>query len=228
MILGVSLGVILLLRVLWGFMGTRCARFASFLYRPTPFVAYLRGAVIAKTSRYAGHNPDAAYATFAILILIGVVVSAGLLIGVGSGPAEEVHVPAAYALASAVAVHIVGVLWHSWRHRENLTLTMVTAKRRTVGNRRRSLVERVFSGPRHPLEIRRRGTHGTFVVDSKSPRSKERRQHAWSDAWRRRIVSDIAPIASVGCAPRCWAPTVSALAPVVGQFEHRRRGRSHR
>jgi hypothetical protein len=86
----------------------------------------MKDAVVAKTSRYSGHNPGSAYATFAILILIGVVVSTGMLMGVGNEAAEEVHVPAAYALAGAVAIHILGVLWHSWRHRENLTLAMVT------------------------------------------------------------------------------------------------------
>jgi hypothetical protein len=48
--------------------------------------------------------------------------------GVGSEAAEEVRVPAAYALAGAVAIHIAGVLWHSWRHSENLTLTMVAVR----------------------------------------------------------------------------------------------------
>jgi cytochrome b len=126
MIVGVSLGVVVLLRVVWGFTGSQYARFASFLYRPTVFAAYMRDALVAKTSRYAGHNPGSAYATFAILVLTAVVVSTGLQMGVGSEAAEEVHVPAAYALAGAVAMHIAGVLWHSWRHRENLTLTMVT------------------------------------------------------------------------------------------------------
>jgi cytochrome b len=126
MILGVALVFVALLRVAWGLLGTRYARFSSFLYRPAVFAAYLRDAIVAKTDRFAGHNPGSAYATFAILILIGVVASTGLLMGVGSEAAEEVHGAAAYALAGVVAFHIAGVLWHSWRHRENLTLTMIT------------------------------------------------------------------------------------------------------
>ncbi|QDT73157.1 cytochrome b/b6 domain-containing protein [Lacipirellula limnantheis] len=126
MILGVSLGFVVLLRVMWGFMGTRYARFSSFLYSPSALFAYLKGTLSGKAPRFAGHNPGSAYATFAMLLLIGVVVVTGLLMSSGSEAAEEMHVPAAYALAAAVATHIVGVFWHTWRHRENLTLTMVT------------------------------------------------------------------------------------------------------
>jgi cytochrome b len=126
MILGIALGIVVALRVGWGFVGSRHARFGSFLYRPSELIAYIRGALAAKSPRYAGHNPGSAYATFAILILVAVVVATGLLMSTGSEAAEEVHVPAAFALAAAVAVHVVGVLWHTWRHRENLTLTMIT------------------------------------------------------------------------------------------------------
>jgi hypothetical protein len=56
MIVGVALGVVALLRVVWGFEGSRYARFAYFLYRPTVHVAYMRDAVVAKTSRYSGQG----------------------------------------------------------------------------------------------------------------------------------------------------------------------------
>ncbi len=126
MILGMALGFVVAMRVMWGFVGARYARFGSFLYSPSELLAYIRGALSAKSPRYIGHNPGSAYITFAILMLIIVVVATGLLMSTGSEVAEEVHVPAAYALAAAVAVHIIGVLWHTWRHRENLTLTMIT------------------------------------------------------------------------------------------------------
>jgi cytochrome b len=126
MILGIALGFMVLLRVVWGFAGTRYARFGSFLYSPSALFEYMKGTLSNKAPRFVGHNPGSAYATFAMLLLIGVVVASGLLMSSGSEAAEEVHVPAAYALAAAVAIHVVGVLWHTWRHRENLTLTMMT------------------------------------------------------------------------------------------------------
>lgn len=126
MILGLALGFLVLLRVVWGFVGARYARFGSFLYSPAALYEYMKGTLLNKAPRFVGHNPGSAYATFAMLLLVGVVVASGLLMSNGSEAAEEVHVPAAYALAATVAIHIVGVLWHTWRHRENLTLTMVT------------------------------------------------------------------------------------------------------
>ncbi|HMO85308.1 MAG TPA: cytochrome b/b6 domain-containing protein [Lacipirellulaceae bacterium] len=126
MLLGLALGIVVLLRLLWGIIGSRYARFGSFLYGPAEVWAYLRGAFTARAPRFVGHNPGSAYATYAILLLIGLLVVTGLLMSNGSEWAEEVHAPAAYALCLVVAIHIVGVLWHTWRHRENLALTMIS------------------------------------------------------------------------------------------------------
>mgnify|MGYP000449590781 CR=1 FL=1 len=43
MILGISLGIIVVLRVAWGFTGTRYARFGSFLYSPSALYEYMKG-----------------------------------------------------------------------------------------------------------------------------------------------------------------------------------------
>lgn len=129
MIVGLALGVVVLLRIVWGIFGSRYARFNSFAYSPVELMEYLRGAVRRTAPRYAGHNPGSAYATFAILGLLCVVIGSGLLMSTGSEAAEEIHEPAVYALAAMVVVHIAGVAWHSWRHRENLTATMISGQK---------------------------------------------------------------------------------------------------
>jgi len=126
MILGLALGFVVLLRIVWGLIGSRYAKFGSFVYRPGELVSYLKGALTNSARRYAGHNPGSAYASFVILLLVCLVVGSGVLMSTGSEAAEEVHGFLAYALVAAVVVHVVGVGWHSWRHRENLTATMIT------------------------------------------------------------------------------------------------------
>ncbi len=124
--IGIVLGLMLVLRVGWGIIGSRYARFGSFLYGPSAVLSYLRGAVTGKEHRYIGHNPGSAYAIFVMLILLGMVVVTGLMMSGGGEAAEELHEISSYALLAIIAVHIVGVAWYSLRQGENLTLSMFT------------------------------------------------------------------------------------------------------
>jgi tellurite resistance protein TehA-like permease len=57
----------------------------------------------------------------------------GLTLGLGVSGAlmssneafEEVHEVLAYALLAVVIVHVAGVIWHTIRHRENITASMI-------------------------------------------------------------------------------------------------------
>lgn len=126
MMLGIVLGVMVLLRLLWGFVGTKYARFGSFLYGPAALFRYLKGAIQRTEPRYIGHNPGSGYATYAMILLVLVVAGTGLLMSSGSEAAEEVHAVAAYALLAVVIVHVLGVAWHTLRHREHIALAMIT------------------------------------------------------------------------------------------------------
>jgi hypothetical protein len=50
----------------------------------------------------------------------------GLMISNGNEAAEELHEVSSYLLMAVVAVHVVGVVWYSLRHKENITLSMLT------------------------------------------------------------------------------------------------------
>ena len=50
------MGVLVALRVLWGFVGTRYARFADFVYRPATVLAYAKDFLRAAPQRYIVHN----------------------------------------------------------------------------------------------------------------------------------------------------------------------------
>ncbi len=49
-----------------------------------------------------------------------------MMMSFGIEAGEELHAASAYTLAAVVAVHVVGVVWYSIRHRENITLSMIT------------------------------------------------------------------------------------------------------
>ncbi len=129
MILGVVLGLMLVFRIGWGIVGSRYARFGSFLFGPRDLWNYLRGAFTGNDHRFVGHNPGSAYGILVMLFLLGTVVVTGLAMSGGNEAVEELHEIAAYALMAVIVIHIVGVMWYSVRHRENLTLSMFTGSK---------------------------------------------------------------------------------------------------
>lgn len=129
MLLGIVLGVMVVLRVIWGVVGTKYARFESLLFSPSALLKYLRSAFTSRGERYTGHNPGSGYAILAMLLLTLLVVATGLLMSTGSETAEELHSLAAYALLAVAAIHVVGVVWHTIRHRENIARSMITGVR---------------------------------------------------------------------------------------------------
>lgn len=124
--LGIVVGVMVLLRVLWGIIGTRHARFGSFLFGPGAVIEYLKGVVTGHGRKHVGHNPASSYAIFAMLGLVLVIVASGLLMSRGNEAFEEIHSIAVYVLLGVVAVHVIGVVIHTLRYRENITVSMVT------------------------------------------------------------------------------------------------------
>jgi len=66
-IFGYSVLFLVLFLILYGFAGTRYARFSDFLYRPAEIVDYLKGLLIGRPKHYMGHNPAGG---FMIVILL--------------------------------------------------------------------------------------------------------------------------------------------------------------
>jgi cytochrome b len=54
---GYSVLFLVLFRILYGFVGTKYARFSDFLYRPAQIADYLKGLLIGRPKHYIGHNP---------------------------------------------------------------------------------------------------------------------------------------------------------------------------
>jgi cytochrome b len=128
-ILGLVLGCMVLLRLAWGFIGSRHARFTSFLFGPRSLLDYLKGALQGGGERHIGHNPGSAYAIFAMLALMLGIAGTGLLLARGHKDFKEPHELMVYALLTVVAAHLAGVILHTLRHRENITLSMIHGRK---------------------------------------------------------------------------------------------------
>lgn len=127
--IGLVLAAMVLLRIVWGFIGTRYARFGSFLFPPGAVVDYLKGIKTGDPVKHAGHNPASSYAIFLMLALVLAIVGSGLGKAYDIEALGEVHEATVYALLAVAGVHVLGVLLHTLRHKENLTLSMVSGKK---------------------------------------------------------------------------------------------------
>ncbi|KAA6185596.1 cytochrome B [Thiohalocapsa marina] len=137
-------------RLVWGLVGTRHARFSDFVRGPRQVLAYLRDAVRFQAPRHLGHNP----AGGAMIVLLLVVITATGVSGLAlygaeelAGPLaslmqglpadwghalEEVHESLANLALGLIALHLLGVAVSSLSHRENLVRAMLTGRKRSA------------------------------------------------------------------------------------------------
>jgi cytochrome b len=127
-VLGYTMLGLLGFRLLWGFIGTRYARFRAFLFNPREITAYLSSLLKGNPVHYAGHNPAGSVSIWLLLVLgISSGVSGVLLFqDIGGDALEELHEFTSNAMLAVVLIHIAGVVVSSLLHRENLVRSMIT------------------------------------------------------------------------------------------------------
>jgi len=176
---GYVLGTVVLLRIVWGFVGPTHARFTDFVYPPATVLGYLRNLLSLRAKRYLGHSPAGGAMTVALLIFLTATVFSGLVLYaieenagplarvVANSPAtiavpllaenahasddeqkrgeadeedeqaeerwEELHEFFANFTLLLVLLHVAGVFFASYAHRENLAKAMITGQKAQRG-----------------------------------------------------------------------------------------------
>ncbi|KPK06567.1 MAG: hypothetical protein AMJ64_08800 [Betaproteobacteria bacterium SG8_39] len=151
---------IVLFRILWGFVGTRHARFSDFVFGWTETAAYARSLLTPRPKHYLGHNPLGGWMVVALLATVLLVSWTGLELyaAEGKGPLaetqltivapaqahdrdgdgdddheslwEDAHELFAHLSLLLVLLHVAGVVVASLIHRENLVRAMITGRKR--------------------------------------------------------------------------------------------------
>jgi cytochrome b len=118
-------------RVVWGLVGTRYARFNEFVRGPAQVWSYIKSLRSHAPQHFVGHNPVGAVAVILLMGLTALSVYTGWL-ALAEDAAEwreEAHEIAANTLITVVLVHVIGVLWSSRTHGENLLKAMLTGRK---------------------------------------------------------------------------------------------------
>jgi cytochrome b len=122
-------------RIVWGFIGSRHARFSDFIYRPRVILRYSADMLRMRAPRYLGHNPVGAamvialLATLLVICITGVMMTSNAYWGVEW--VDKLHATASTFALILIALHIGGVIFAGIEHGENLVRAMITGRKRT-------------------------------------------------------------------------------------------------
>lgn len=134
--LGYTVIVLVVSRIVWGFVGSRHSRFSDFLLGPGRITAYVRG----REAAGAGHNPLGGWSVLVLLALLLCQAISGLFNSddvLFSGPLYYaangewrdimgvIHEVAFDALVVFVGLHILAVLYHQFWRKERLLQAMI-------------------------------------------------------------------------------------------------------
>jgi cytochrome b len=132
--LGYAALAVIALRLAWGLVGSRYARFSQFVAAPARTLAYARAIVGRAEPRYLGHNPLGGWMIVALLATAAAASVTGWLSITdrywGVAWIEEAHEALSNALIGLAVLHVAGVIYTSVRHRENLVAAMWTGMKR--------------------------------------------------------------------------------------------------
>lgn len=125
---------LVLLRCIWGFVGSPHARFANFVAGPRKLLAYLGLLLRGREPRHLGHNPAGSVMILFLMTAIAVIGVSGWMMTTdtwwGNEMVETVHTVSVDAALAAVAIHVLANLYAGWHHGDNLVKSMITGRKR--------------------------------------------------------------------------------------------------
>lgn len=144
--LGIAFTGLLIFRIVWGFLGSRTARFSSFTATPASTVRYIRTVLSSAYKPPAGHSPIGGLSALALILALGAQIMSGLLSmdtdGLHSGPlarfisyadarlAGSIHEIVFNILLALIALHLLAILFYTVVKRADLFGPMLTGKRK--------------------------------------------------------------------------------------------------
>lgn len=138
---------LVVLRIVWGLVGSKHARFSDFVYGPARILTYLKQTLTSSAPRYLGHNPAGGIMVVVLLLSVLITGLSGMLLyggesqmgvlgalaagaGLSGDMLEDVHEFFANFTLFLVVVHVAGVIFESVVHKESLVRSMLTGRKR--------------------------------------------------------------------------------------------------
>ena len=137
---------IIFARILWGFIGDKNAIWKNYLHHPKLIFTYLSKLLSSSKVKFQIHNPAGSsmilimMATLIIIMFSGLLLESvfefsGVLLFLSSLVSDDqsflikdLHNITAHLMLFAIALHLLGVLYSSYKYRVNMPLMMITGK----------------------------------------------------------------------------------------------------
>lgn len=134
LLFGYSVLALLVFRFFWGFIGSRYARWRSFIFSRGEIWSYLKGMFTASGREYLGHNPLGSIGIFLMLGLLTLMIGSGLALDLLSPThwVSEIHETLAELMLILISVHVLGVLFSGWLHHQRLIPAMIHGRKANV------------------------------------------------------------------------------------------------
>ncbi|WP_236621685.1 cytochrome b/b6 domain-containing protein [Asticcacaulis benevestitus] len=133
--IGYAIVCAILMRLIWGFVGTRYARFSSFVPNLRQLLTYLGKLMRGQEPRYLSHNPAGAVMMLALVVLMLGLGVTGWMSELdafwGAEWLENLHELLANTVLGLAVLHVVAAVIESVRHKENLIKSMITGFKRS-------------------------------------------------------------------------------------------------
>lgn len=128
---GLTLGFLVLLRIVWGVFGTQHARFSGFSLNPLDLISYFKYILSGEKKRWTGHNPASSWAAILMMIFaLGLAVTGYLMTsGANKETFEDIHELFANGFIVVVVLHVAGIILHTIRYQEMIGLGMIDGKK---------------------------------------------------------------------------------------------------
>ncbi len=134
---GYAAAALIAFRLLWGLVGTKYARFGQFVRSPSTVMQFTQAMLRRAEPRYIGHNPAGSWMILGLIVAMGITALTGWMYTLdmfwGEEWVEETHEAVANLLLGMVGIHVAGVLYTSYAHKENLVRAMLTGRKRGAG-----------------------------------------------------------------------------------------------
>ncbi|WP_075292092.1 cytochrome b/b6 domain-containing protein [Pararhizobium arenae] len=130
---GYGVAGVLILRFVWGVIGTRYARFSEFFPTPRKLFRQITDIRQGHHPRFIGHNPLASVMMLTLMLLLAATCTTGWMTTLdafwGEKWLEEIHGLLANGIMVFAFIHAGAALLESYRQRENLVWSMVTGRK---------------------------------------------------------------------------------------------------
>lgn len=138
---GYAILILLVFRIIWGFVGSSTARFANFITGWSAVTLYLKSTMRGNAPYFPGHNPAGGWSVAAMLFLLTMQGMCGLFASddiMASGPLNfllsqtitgklsTLHSLGFWLLLGMIALHLSGVFFYLFFKKDNLITPMIT------------------------------------------------------------------------------------------------------